>query len=119
MRVLVASRGDLAEDYCWTVAGELVAVVSRCEDVQCSLCDLCVAFVGVGSARATTVARVADVAITRDAYVEALHELYVREGVECTVDEAREEAEQLLALASTLAPGALVRRHGDELRQAS
>jgi hypothetical protein len=61
MKVLVAthvSQGTEANDYCWTLDGELVTpLVLGCSDEACG-CNR--GFPGLGSSRATTTAMVAD-----------------------------------------------------------
>lgn len=78
MRVLVATeetRGERESDYGWTVEGELVWVQEPCATDLRRLPNACGCgrgFAGLASHRATSTAKVVDVALTASEYVEAI-----------------------------------------------
>ncbi|MQA16503.1 MAG: hypothetical protein GEV09_20895 [Pseudonocardiaceae bacterium] len=121
MKVLVATsltQGARDNDYNWCIEGELVSVGEVCprdrEDPDGG-CGCGRGFGGLSSHRATTTARVAEVALSRDDYAEAIRSSLEQQGWDpclcCYVD----EAEELLALVSDWHAGTVVERRLDEL----
>ena len=103
IKVLVATgatQGLRASDYCHTVEGELVRVGEVCRkdrDDPDGGCGCGRGFAGLSSHRATTTARVAELPMVREEYVEAIRSGMQAQGWTpcacCSVDEADDLAE--------------------------
>jgi hypothetical protein len=116
MKVLVATartQGDRRGDYNWCIEGELVRIGEVCAEDRADPdggCGCGRGFGGLGSHRATTTAMIADLAITREEYVEAIRSSLQAQGWDpcacCSVD----EADELAALVVDWPVGAVVER---------
>lgn len=121
MKVLVATRrtqGEHATDYDWCVAGELVRVGEVCARDRADPdggCGCGRGFGGLNSHRATTTAAVAEVALSRADYVEAIRSSLEQQGWDPCDDDAAEEADALAAVVAGWPVGAVVERRLDEL----
>ena len=124
MKVLVATtmrQGEVEDDFCWTIDGELV----RLPFVECDCgnsCGCTRSFAGLTSHRATTTAVVADrPELDRDAYVDLL-----LDDLRDNLEQARltipppelramvdDEVDWLLAAVGGRETGTIVRRRGD------
>ena len=122
MKVLVATRGNQrtrADDYCFTVEGELVYIQGfDCSNPRCG-CDR--GFAGMASHRATTTAKVVDrpdltEADLRAALVDSLDAggwLAAMDAAGIVEEAVGELLELLRRVTSSAAVGSLVRRTGD------
>jgi hypothetical protein len=126
MHVLVATaetQGVRPNDYSWTLEGELAKIpIGRCtqghvdDDCGCSR-----GMSGVGSSRATTTIRVADLpGLSRTAYAAALLDSYQREGWLEADDDGEVQAwisrvvDDQLAIAAFLPVGSVLEYRDDE-----
>ncbi|SDW32027.1 hypothetical protein SAMN05421504_101252 [Amycolatopsis xylanica] len=121
MKILVATgqtQGKRTNDYNWCVEGELVFIEPACASDERDAdgeCGCGRAFSGLSSHRATTTARVAELAgFTEAGYVEALRASLADQGYPAWL--APEMAESLLDLVSLWPPGTVVERRLDEIR---
>ena len=124
MHVLVATKetqGTRADDYAWTVDGELVlAELTECADPRCGCAR---GFAGIASKRATTTAMVTDlphldIATLRDVVRDYLEragwsDLLPTDEIEEVVDE---HVENLGAICSAYAVGTVIERDGCDIR---
>ncbi len=122
MKVFVATsqmQGVRADDYCWTVEGELVrlpGLTCDCPDCGCER-----GMAGLSSSRATTTAKVVD---RRDldpqTYADLLCDALAREGWVSpngmTEEEARDWAREHLEFASFFDEGTVVELRDNQLR---
>lgn len=128
MKVLVStttSQSTQPGDFSWTIDGELVIVggYAKCDSHLhaqggLSRCGCDRAFVGLGSSKSTTTAVVAELDITRDAFIEMLAEkLHTGHGF--TREEAHEQAvaevDDVLEFADSLDLGRIARMAPGEL----
>ncbi|HEY2225817.1 DUF7715 family protein [Actinomycetospora sp.] len=119
MKVLVATgqtQGTRRNDYHWAVESELVRIGEVCRkdrDDPDGGCGCGRGFAGLNSHRATTTARVADVPLTPDDYVEALRSSLHQQGWDPS--HARDEAEDLADLAVHWPVGTVLERRLDLL----
>lgn len=121
MKVLVATartQGERGGDYHWCVESELVRIGEVCARDQVDPDDGCGCgrgFSGLNSHRATTTARVAEVPLCREEYVEAIRSSLQQQGWDpcacCSVD----EADLLVELVADLPVGTVVERRLDVL----
>lgn len=121
MKMLVATsrtQGVKANDYDWCIDGELVRIGTVCardRDDPDGGCGCGRGFGGLNSHRATTTAIVAEVALTREEYVEAIRSSLQQQGWDpcacCSVD----EADDLVELVADWPVGTVVERRLDEL----
>lgn len=107
MRLLVAAAGPRAEDFAFTVPGELVRLAVACDrdrsgDGECG-CGR--SFAGLSSGMATTVAVVAEVDVTREDLVAML-----RSQPEWIADLAEDWADEMIRDAEAFDVGTYVRR---------
>lgn len=121
MKVLVATartQGARSGDYHWCVEGELVRIFEPCARDRADPdggCGCGRGFGGLNSHRGTTTARVAEVPLTREDYMEAIRSSLEEQGWEpcgCCVEQ---EADGLAALVLGWPVGAVVERRLDEL----
>lgn len=116
MKVLVATtrtQGDVADDFCWTVEGELVRIGSPCASDEAGgsgRCGCGRAFEGLSSVRATTTAQVRDLPISRADYRDAFGG-YLDAAGWAPYTDLDDEVERMLAVARTWPVGTVVRRH--------
>lgn len=122
MRLLVAAVDPDPAGFTWTVTGELVIAGAFCDladDEHHDPTHECmVVFAGLASDRACTLARVADVDITRAQLRAGVRDHWRRCGVEAAPDEVEREAAAMLADAEDHRPGTLLRRYGTAMRPA-
>lgn len=121
MKVLVATsrtQGTRDGDYDWCIDGELVRIGTVCargRDDPDGGCDCGRGFSGLNSHRATTTAILAEVALVREEYVEAIRSSLQQQGWDpcacCSVD----EADDLVELVADWPVGTVVERQLDEL----
>lgn len=118
MRVLVADRGTEADDFAYTVDGELVMFTITCDrdisgDGQCG-CSR--AFTGLSSRRCTSLARVED----RDLDVETLTGLIAdsltTSGWKDVAEWAKDAGCEVAEVAADYDVGTVLRRHHDDLQ---
>lgn len=116
IKILVAtarSQGRRVNDYNWCIEGELVALGALCElgeqDVD-SECGCGRAFYGLNSHQGTTTAVVAEVALTRADYAEALRSSFEAQGKPTA--SAEFEADGMIELVEVWRPGTVVERRG-------
>lgn len=114
MHILVATRetqGTMRDDFCWAVDGELVRLpFDECVRPGCGCAW---SFAGLSSSKATTTAMVVGSPLSVEEYRIGVRDGLVRQRfVDPALAEAeefaREEADELLALAAALAPGTVV-----------
>lgn len=123
MKVLVATaegQGTREGDYCWTLEGELVLSGPMLECSEPARCGCGRGFPGLGSARATTTAMVADrPELTGAELRRAIHDSLDRRGwlQGTTPDEVEalvaEEAALVQQAAAAFPVGAVLARCGD------
>lgn len=121
MKVLVATartQGDRDNDYNWCIEGELVRIGEVCPRDRADPdggCGCGRGFGGLNLHRATTTAMVAELALAREEYVEAVRSSLQQQGWDpcacCSVD----EADDFAALVADWPVGAVVERRLDEL----
>lgn len=120
MKILVATRetqGLVAEDFSWTVEGELV----RWPLIECASGPSCGcerSFPGLASHKATTTVKVVELdALDQAGLVRALLDDLVASGITVIDDEARryveDEADDLARVASLFPTGTVLGRRGD------
>jgi hypothetical protein len=127
MRLLVATnelQGIRADDYAWTVEGELVVAESTvCADPRCGCAR---GFSGLASSRATTTAMVVDLPhIDPDALREAVRDYLERAGwqdlladddLDAIGEIVDEHVDTIDTICSAYAVGTVLERDGDEVR---
>ena len=123
MKVIVATRqgqGQVPGDYCWTVEGELVRVLTQ-ECGRPEQCGCHRGFPGLASSRATTTVMVAELALELAAVIEAVRDSLEREGWLEALDEAEQLAEvvhhvsAIAEVAAGFATGTVLRRVGTKV----
>lgn len=125
MKVLVATaegQGMHEGDFCWTLEGELVLTGSLLECSAPATCGCGRGFPGLGSARATTTAMVADrPELARADLLRAIRDSLERQGwlqglPPGTADEiVEDEADRIRWTATTFATGSVLSREGDQV----
>ena len=121
MRVFVATsrgQGARANDFSWTVEGELVEHGTQCSvgDVD-DACGCRRSMAGLSSSKATTTFTVADIDIEVGDYEQAIFDSLIRRwGEDVDRDEARELAADLAQEASRFGVGVVLERR-DEVIQ--
>jgi hypothetical protein len=123
MKLLVAAVDLDPAGWSWCVPGELVSVdAAGCElagtDVHDPEHDCMFAFVGLVSGKATTLAEVRDLDMTREQLLEVIRSDFAEVGMDLTDEQANGEADQMLEDAEEWPPGTLVRRYADDLMPA-
>jgi hypothetical protein len=119
MKVLVATyetQGQRDNDFCYCVEGELVTVGLVCaadESNPDGGCGCGRAFAGLNSHKATTTAKVKEVELTEEDYVEALHSSLEQQG--WPTEDVEELAKWLAELVDTWPTGAIVERRLDDV----
>ena len=122
MKVIVATRrtqGQVPGDYCWTVDGELVRVLSP-ECLKPEACGCGRGFAGLASSRSTT-AVVVDLDLELASVIEAVRDALDREGWLAALDEAEQVAEvvhhvsAIAEVAASYPTGTVVRRSGGKV----
>jgi hypothetical protein len=127
MQVLTATnatQGTRADDFCFALDGELVRPATTCTadrlavpDGGCG-CGCMRSFTGLSSGKATTTAVVAELDLTRDAYLAALADSSGRQGWTrlAASDALADAADELLSIASDFEAGDVLERRGDVIR---
>jgi hypothetical protein len=119
MKVLVATsetQGQRENDFDFCVEGELVTVGLVCAADEYDPdggCGCGRAFAGLNSHRATTTAKVKDVELSEDDYVEALRSSLAQQG--WPTGDVEELADWLAQLVSTWPTGSIIERRGDDI----
>jgi hypothetical protein len=119
MRVLVATtetQGRRGNDFDFCVEGELVTVGLVCaadEQDPDGGCGCGRAFAGLNSHRATTTAKVKEVELSEDDYVEALRSSLSQQG--WPTGDVGELADWLAQLVGGWPVGAIIERRGDDI----
>jgi hypothetical protein len=119
MKVLVAtseSQGQRENDFDFCVEGELVTVGLVCAADQYDPdggCGCGRAFVGLNSHRATTTAKVKDVDLSEEDYVEALGSSLSQQG--WPTEDVGELADWLAQLVRSWPTGSIIERRGDDI----
>lgn len=117
MKLLTAAVDIDPDGFSWTVPGELVVAYAWCDpnlgDNHDPEHECLYVFVGLASGKATTLARVSEVDMTRAQLLEAVRDSWAGDTV---TDEAiDDEAEELLRDAAPWPVGTFLRRYKDEL----
>jgi hypothetical protein len=119
MKVLVATadtQGERRNDYHWCIEGEPVFLFEPCAaDLRDpdGGCGCGRGFAGLTSHRATTTARVAEVALTQEEYAEAIRSSLAEQG--WGADPCDAEADALRALVADWPVGTVVERRLDDV----
>jgi hypothetical protein len=119
MKVLVATsdtQGERENDFSFCIEGELVTVGLVCaadEQDPDGGCGCGRAFAGLNSHRATTTAKVKEVELSEDDYVEALRSSLAQQG--WPTEDVSELATWLAQLVSTWPTGAVIERRLDDI----
>jgi hypothetical protein len=119
MKVLVAThetQGQRTNDFCYCVEGELVTVGLVCTSDERNPdggCGCGRAFAGLNSHKATTTAKVKDVELSEEDYVEALRSSLQQQG--WPTEDVGELAASLIELVDTWPAGAIVERRLDDI----
>jgi hypothetical protein len=119
MKVLVATndtQGQRDNDFSYCIEGELVTVGLVCaadEQDPDGGCGCGRAFAGLNSHKATTTAKVKDVELSEDDYVEALRSSLEQQG--WPTEDVTELATWLVQLVSTWPIGAVIERRLDDI----
>ncbi len=119
MKVLVAtheSQGQRDNDFCYCIEGELVTVGLVCaadERDPDGGCGCGRAFAGLNSHKATTTAKVKEVELSEEDYVEALRSSLEQQG--WPTEDVPELAAWLVQLVDTWPIGAVVERRLDDI----
>ncbi|MCD2195008.1 hypothetical protein LQ327_16705 [Actinomycetospora endophytica] len=121
MKVLVATgqtQGTRENDYHWAIEGELVRIGEVCATDRRDPdggCGCGRGFAGLSSHRATTTTRVAELAMDRSEFGEAVRSGLVAQGWELSSRECAEVADELADLAAQWPVGAVLERRLDVL----
>ena len=119
MRVLVATsqtQGQRENDFDFCVEGELVTVGLVCaadEQDPDGGCGCGRAFAGLNSHRATTTAKVKEVDLSEEDYVEALRSSLAQQG--WPTEDVEELADWLAQLVGGWPVGSVIERRGDDM----
>ncbi len=119
MKVLVAthdSQGQRANDFCYCIEGELVTVGLVCaadERDPDGGCGCGRAFAGLNSHKATTTAKVKEVELSDEDYIEALRSSLEQQG--WPTEDVEELAGWLIELVDTWPVGTIVERRLDDI----
>jgi hypothetical protein len=119
MKVLVATsdtQGERDNDFSYCIEGELVTVGLVCAADELDPdggCGCGRAFAGLNSHRATTTAKVKDVELSEDDYVEALRSSLAQQG--WPTEDVAELAAWLVQLVSSWPIGAVIERRLDDI----
>jgi len=119
MKVLVATnetQGQRSNDFCYCIEGELVTVGLVCaadESDPDGGCGCGRAFIGLNSHKATTTAKVKDVELSEEDYVEALRSSLEQQG--WPTEDVAELAAWLTELVDSWPTGAIVERRLDDI----
>jgi len=119
MKVLVATndtQGQRDNDFSYCIEGELVTVGLVCaadEQDPDGGCGCGRAFAGLNSHKATTTAKVKDVELSEDDYIEALRSSLEQQG--WPTEDVTELATWLVQLVSTWPIGAVIERRLDDI----
>jgi hypothetical protein len=119
MKVLVATRdtqGQRGNDFSYCIEGELVTVGLVCAADEVDPdggCGCGRAFAGLNSHKATTTAKVKDVELSEEDYVEALRSSLAQQG--WPTEDVGELATWLVQLVSTWPTGSVIERRLDDI----
>ena len=119
MKVLVATsdtQGQRGNDFSYCIDGELVTVGLVCaadEENPDGGCGCGRAFAGLNSHKATTTAKVKDVELSEEDYVEALRSSLEQQG--WPTEDVGELAAWLVQLVSTWPTGSVIERRLDDI----
>jgi hypothetical protein len=119
MKVLVATsdtQGQRGNDFSYCIEGELVTVGLVCaadEEDPDGGCGCGRAFAGLNSHKATTTAKVKDVELSEEDYVEALRSSLAQQG--WPTEDVGELATWLVQLVSTWPTGSVIERRLDDI----
>jgi len=119
MKVLVATsdtQGQRGNDFSYCIEGELVTVGLVCaadEENPDGGCGCGRAFAGLNSHKATTTAKVKDVELSEEDYVEALRSSLAQQG--WPTEDVGELAAWLVQLVSTWPTGSVIERRLDDI----
>jgi hypothetical protein len=119
MKVLVATsdtQGQRGNDFSYCIEGELVTVGLVCaadEQDPDGGCGCGRAFAGLNSHKATTTAKVKDVELSEEDYVEALRSSLAQQG--WPTEDVGELAAWLVQLVSTWPTGSVIERRLDDI----
>lgn len=119
MKVLVATsdtQGQRGNDFSYCIDGELVTVGLVCaadEENPDGGCGCGRAFAGLNSHKATTTAKVKDVELSEEDYVEALRSSLAQQG--WPTEDVGELAAWLVQLVSTWPTGSVIERRLDDI----
>jgi hypothetical protein len=119
MKVLVATnntQGQRSNDFCFCVEGELVTVGLICaadESDPDGGCGCGRAFAGLNSHKATTTAKVKEVDLSEEDYIEALRSSLEQQG--WPTEDVAELAAWLTELVDSWPTGAIVERRLDDI----
>lgn len=120
MKLLTAAVDAAPGGWTWTVPGELVIAAGDCDladdEHHDPLHECMIAFVGMTSGKATTLAEVADVDVTQAQLLNLIRDYWRRAGVEATPAEGRQEAAAMLTDAEDHPLRTTLRRYGTALR---
>jgi hypothetical protein len=119
MKVLVATsdtQGQRGNDFSYCIEGELVTVGLVCAADEADPdggCGCGRAFAGLNSHKATTTAKVKDVELSEEDYVEALRSSLAQQG--WPTEDVGELAAWLVQLVSTWPTGSVIERRLDDI----
>ena len=119
MKLLVATsdtQGQRGNDFSYCIEGELVTVGLVCaadEENPDGGCGCGRAFAGLNSHKATTTAKVKDVELSEEDYVEALRSSLAQQG--WPTEDVGELAAWLVQLVSTWSTGSVIERRLDDI----
>ena len=119
MKVLVATsdtQGQRGNDFSYCIEGELVTVGMVCAADEVDPdggCGCGRAFAGLNSHKATTTAKVKDVELSEEDYVEALRSSLAQQG--WPTEDVGELATWLVQLVSTWPTGSVIERRLDDI----
>lgn len=119
MKVLVATndtQGQRSNDFCYCIEGELVTVGLICaadESDPDGGCGCGRAFAGLNSHKATTTAKVKEVDLSEEDYIEALRSSLEQQG--WPTEDVAELAAWLTELVDSWPTGAIVERRLDDI----
>jgi hypothetical protein len=119
MKVLVATndtQGHRSNDFCYCIEGELVTVGLVCaadQDDPDGGCGCGRAFAGLNSHKATTTAKVKEVELSEEDYIEALRSSLEQQG--WPTEDVAELAAWLTELVGSWPTGTIVERRLDDI----
>ncbi len=111
------TQGERKSDFCFVACGELLRFATECDGERIDgPCGCRRSLVGIQCHKATTTFVVQEAPISEQEFAEKLSSSYAEAGFGnfLTSDDAREEAMQLMQLASSFPTGCVVEKRGNK-----